>query len=126
MPTITVRNMGPNYDPLYGNGQDDFLSDADAVAQIIGTTLRLFQGEWWENLLDGVPMFQQILGQGGASDTAAISAILQNAIYGVPYVNSITNLQIQYNPANRALLFNCYVLTAFGTMLISNGAINAV
>jgi hypothetical protein len=121
MPTIAVRNMGPSYDPLYGNGQGNFLYDADAVAQIIGTTLRLFQGEWWENLLDGVPMFQQILGQGGASNTAAISAILQNAIYGVPYVNQITQLNIEYNPTNRALIFSCYVLTAFGAMVISNG-----
>jgi hypothetical protein len=125
MPTIAVRNMGPNYDPLYGNGQGNFLYDAYAVAQIIGTTLRLFQGEWWENLLDGVPMFQSILGQGGASDTATISAILQNAIYGVPYVNQITGLNVNYNPQNRDLTFSCTVLTAFGAMLITNAGVSA-
>jgi hypothetical protein len=116
--TITVRNLGPNYDPLYGNSQANFLTDIDAVAQIIGTKLRFFQGEWWENLLAGTPMFQSILGQGGAGNTSAIAAILQNVIYSVPYVTSISNLTCTYS--NRALKFSCTVLTAFGTLQVSN------
>lgn len=118
MATITVRALGPNYDPLYGNAQSNFLTDIDAVAQIIGTTLRLFRGEWWENLSVGTPMFQSILGQPGASNTAAISAILQNVILSVPYVTSISNISCTY--ANRALAFSCTVLTQFGTIQVSN------
>jgi len=113
-----VRSLGPNYDPLYGNGQADFLIGIAAVAQIIGTTLRLFQGEWWENLLAGVPMFQSILGQGGVSDTAAVSAILQAAIYGVPYVSQVLNVTCTY--VERQLSFSATVVTAFGTIQVSN------
>lgn len=118
MATITVRSLGTNYDPLYGNGSNDFLTDLDAVAQIIGTTLRLFQGEWWEDLQAGVPMFQKILGQAGARDTTAISAILTAAIEGVPYVSSTSNVVCTY--ANRKLAFSCSVLTQFGTLQVSN------
>lgn len=118
MPTISVRSLGTNYDPLYGNGQNDFLTDIDAVAQIIGTTLRLFKGEWWENLNIGTPMFQSILGQGGASDTAAISAILQNVILSCPFVTSISSISCTY--ANRKLSFSCTVLTQFGALQVSN------
>lgn len=118
--TIIVRSLGPNGDPLYGNGQADFLTDIDAVAQIITTTLKLFLGEWWENVLLGTPMFQSILGVGGASNTAAISAILQSRISSCPYVTDISSLVCTYNPANRGLNFSCTVLTAFGTLQVSN------
>jgi hypothetical protein len=116
--TITVRSLGANNDPLYGNGANDFLTDIDAVAQIILTKLRFFQGEWWENSLAGVPMFQSILGQANGRNTSAIAAILQNVILSVPYVTSISALSCTYN--NRVLSFSCTVLTAFGTIQVSN------
>lgn len=116
--TITVRNVGPNFDPLYGNSQANFISDIDAVAQIIKTKLQFFQGEWWENLLAGTPMFQSILGQGGASNTTAISAILAAVITSVPFVTDITAISCTYN--NRVLTFSCTVETAFGTVQLSN------
>lgn len=117
--TITVRNMGPNFDPLYGNGQSNFLSDIDAVAQIILTKLQFLQGEWWENLLAGTPMFQSILGHGGASNTTAIASILSAVILSVPYVSSLSALSCTYN-AQRQLKFYCEAVTQFGTVVLSN------
>jgi hypothetical protein len=49
-PTISVRKLDANHDPIYGNGVADFLTDLDAVAQLIDTSLLLLQGEWWNNL----------------------------------------------------------------------------
>jgi hypothetical protein len=122
MPTITVRSLGMNGDPLEGNGLNDFLSDIDAVGQIIGTRIKLFEGEWWENLQAGTPMFQSILGVENASQTQVISAILQSVINQTPYVLDIINLSCTYTPSTRALSFYAEVLTQFGTVVVSNGA----
>lgn len=111
-----------NGDPLEGNGLNDFLSDIDAVGQIIGTRIKLFEGEWWENLQAGTPMFQSILGVENASQTQVISAILQSVINQTPYVLDIINLSCTYTPSTRALSFYAEVLTQFGTVVVSNGA----
>jgi hypothetical protein len=118
MATITYRKLDPNGDPLWGNGQASFISDLQAVAQAILTRLRLFQGEWWEDLTIGTPMFQDILGQKSAP--TAVSLILQKVILGTPYVTGISNLSASWNSTSRAFAFSCLVQTQFGTLTVSN------
>jgi hypothetical protein len=78
MATITYRKLDQNGDPLFGNGAANFVSDIDAVAQAIGTRLRLLQGEWWENTNAGTPLFQSMLGVSGAGKPPdAIALILK-------------------------------------------------
>lgn len=117
-PVISVRQLDSNHDPLWGNGQANFLVDIDAVAQIIQTTLLLFQGEWWADLTDGVPMFQSILGSSNGKKSDAIATILQAAIKGVPFVTGITNVLVNFSP-NRTFQFGCVVTTQFGTINVS-------
>lgn len=118
---ITVRKLDVNYDPLFGNGAANFISDIDAVTQIIGTRLRLFSAEWWESITDGTPIFQSILGVGGSGkQPEAVALILQQRILGSPYVTGISNLQSSYDAASRKFLFSCNVQTRFGTIAISN------
>lgn len=116
-PTISVRSLGPNYDPLFGNGQANFLTDLDAVAQIIGTTLRLFEQEWWESLTTGTPVFQSILGP--SQNVQANSAILQARIRSVPYVTGLSNVAASFDSTTRAFSFSCSVQTSFGTLQVS-------
>ena len=71
MSTIRVRKLDSNYDPVYGNGQDDYIFDIYAVAQILQSRLRLWLGEWWEDLKEGTPMTQKILGKMGTSKAIA-------------------------------------------------------
>ncbi len=120
MPLITVRSLGPNGDPLEGNGARDFLSDLDAVGQIILTKIKFFQGEWWENLQAGTPMFQSILGQENASQTQVIAGILQSVIASAPYYEETVALNCVYIPATRQIQFSAIVLTTFGLLSISN------
>jgi hypothetical protein len=121
MATITVRALSATGDPLYGNSQGNFLTDIDAVAQIIGTRLKLLQGEWWENVNAGTPLFQSILGvsgAGGQPDTVAL--LLKQRILGAPYVLSVSNLTTSYNSTTRAFSFSCQVQTQFGTLTVTN------
>jgi hypothetical protein len=116
-PTISVRKLDTNHDPIYGNGQADFLTDRDAVAQLIDTSLLLLQGEWWNDLAAGLPLFQRIIGVSGVGNNPQIAALLiQHTIMNVPYVNAIANVQLSYDPLTRGFTYSCDVYTAFGTI----------
>ena len=117
--TITAIQLDANYEPIFA-GQQQLLADVDAVAQTIGTRLRLFQGEWWESLTDGTPLFQSILGPG--RQLAAVEAVIRDRILGAPFVNSISNVSINLNRASRALSYSCTVQTAFGPITVSTGS----
>ena len=119
MATITVRALGPNGDPLQGNGQNNFISDLAAVTQIIKTRLLLFQGEWFLNLLDGLPLFQSILGASGSQRSLQIIINLISArITGTPYVTGISSISASY--LNRSFSFKAQVETQFGTVFVTN------
>jgi hypothetical protein len=102
---------------MQGNGQQNFLVDVDAVAQLIDTSLLLLQGEWFLDVSAGFPLFQQILGQPGVGNNPQIAALLiQETIMGVPFVQSLTNVDIEYDARTRTITYTCLVLTAFGTI----------
>lgn len=120
MPTISVRQLDANHDPIYGAGQNNFLYDLDAVIQIVQTRLLLFQGEWWKDLNDGLALFQSILGKYGAGKNPdAVNNIIQARIVTSPYVTGISNIITQYNTQTRSYTFNCQVNTQFGSFQLS-------
>jgi hypothetical protein len=118
MPVITVRKLDANWDPLWGNGQNDYISDGDAVTQIIKQKLLFFQSEWWENRQLGTPMFQSILGANRSID--AVTAIIKNAILSAPYVTGVGNLAVKYVSDDRTYSYSCDAQTPFGTITVSN------
>lgn len=121
MPTITVRQNGANNDPLAGNGQGNFISDLAAVTQIIATRLKFLQGEWWEDLTLGFPLFQSMLGQSGsAKQQQAVLLLIQQQILSTPFVLSISNIASTFNGGNRFFTFSCVVQTQFGTLTVTN------
>lgn len=119
--TITCRRIDENGEPVWGLGAAGFVTDIDAVAQIILTTVRLLQGEWWEALDQGTPLFQSILGVvQNATATAAAAAALQTRIRSVPYVTDVKNVAVTFGGALRVFSFSCDVDTQFGTLTVSN------
>lgn len=121
MATISVRRLDANYEPVYGQGQLAFLTDLDAVAQIILTTVRLLEGEWWEDVTQGTPLFQTILGTtAGQKALQASSAALQARIESVPFVTSLSNVSASFSKTDRTFSFSCLVQTQFGTLQVSN------
>jgi hypothetical protein len=107
-------------DPLRGAGLSNFLSDIDAVAQIIATRLRFLMGEWYEDLTDGTPAFQALLGQ--PITMQALAMILSQRILGTKYVTGIQSLQVRYLPAGRNFAFYASVQTQFGALAVANQA----
>ena len=120
--SIAMRVLNAAHEPQYGNGQNNFVYDIDAVAQLIQTRLLLFEGEWWLNLNDGLPLFQSILGVGGAGkENGAIANLIVSRIEGTPFVNGTSNVTTTYLPTSRAFSFGCDVSTAFGTLKVIIG-----
>lgn len=117
--TISIRALDTNHDPIYGNGAAAFLTDVDAVAQIIQTRLLLFQGEWWADLTDGLPLFQSILGSSNGSKDTVISDLIRSRIAETPYVNEVGTINVSYDSIARQYTFSCTVETAFGTLTVN-------
>jgi hypothetical protein len=115
MATITVRKLDANWDPIQGQGLACFISDAEAVAQIIATRLKLFQGEWYQDLSAGVPYFQDFLSKSASPQARNVFTLaLQTNILGAPYVTSISGVETNWDSAERAYSFSCTANTLFG------------
>ena len=83
---MRYRRLDENHDMCFGRGLSDYLVDStgdpDAIAQAIKTRLLLFYGEWWEDIYDGLPLWQQILGR-RITDISIIDRILTDRIMGL-------------------------------------------
>lgn len=116
-----VASTPSTYEPLYGNGVQNFISDLAAVAQIIQTRLRLFEGEWWAAQNDGLPLWQDILGQsGGPRNQQQIELVITSRIKGTPYVQGVSNVKVNYNVSIRSLTYYAEVQTQFGVVVATN------
>lgn len=71
---------------LDSNGDIALATPPYAVAQDVASAMRLFQGELWYNTMQGVPYWQQLLGQNPT--TSQIVAAFNNAAISVPGVVS--------------------------------------
>lgn len=114
-PTILVRQLSATWDPQRGNGLANFLTDGAAVAQIIAQRLKLLQGEWYENLNLGTPLFQNLLGH--AQSTQGVALILRQQILAVPYVTGITAFGVTQQ--GRSFSFQAVVSTQFGPVSVA-------
>jgi hypothetical protein len=120
MATITVRALDPvTWEPQNGNGLANFLSDNAAVAQIICTRLKLFEGEWFLNLQDGLPLFQSMLGAfASQKQLQIISNLISARINGTIYVSGIQSMVTSYK--DRKFTFTAVVTTQFGIVTVTN------
>jgi hypothetical protein len=118
MASIAYLQLDTQNDPLFADGTS--LTNGAAVAQAVLTRLRLFLGEWWENLNLGLPVFQQMLGQLGSQRglRAMQLAIQQNITGFTPYVTAVTNVEVGF--INGQLSYTANVQTIYGPVTISN------
>lgn len=128
---MKYRRLDTDHDMCFGKGAQDYLVDSvsnpEAVAQAIQTRLLLFLGEWWENINDGLPMFQQILGQ-KIRDKALVDSILIDNIMGLRLpdpdnrfaVTKVSNVISEFDSINREYTFTATVDTIYGELIVTN------
>ena len=116
-PIITYLKLDSVNDPIFDPTVQ--LTNVNAVGQAILTRLRLFLGEWWEDVNLGLAVFQKILGQlGTAQGVKAMNLAIQQQIEGVPYVISVLNVNSTF--VGGRLSFTATAQTQFGTVTVSN------
>jgi hypothetical protein len=117
MPSVTYLQLDASYDPIFDPAYA--LADSQAVAQDVLTRLKLFLGEWWEDLNLGMPVFQSMLGQLASSKTQnAVRLIIQQTILATPYVVSVTGIQSSFS--NGQFSFTATFTTTFGQVTVSS------
>ena len=120
-PTIMVQALDANNDPIEGANGPVFLTDIDAVAQIISTTLKLLLGEWWENLTIGFGLYQYLLGSSASpKNQEAVMLLIEQTITSCPYVLQIVDFSFINSSQVRASFFTAQVSTYFGTLTVTN------
>jgi hypothetical protein len=112
---LTVRKLDGNGDIVtQGN---IFIAGQNEIEQTIRTRLRLFLGEYFRDITDGTPWFEQILGKG--TSQSAREAALRNRIARTPGVIRLTSFSTDYDISSRKLTVKVGVLTTFGIMTVT-------
>lgn len=117
---MLYRKIDSNGDYVFGQNMDGFYSGAKACGQAIYTSLKLLQGEWWEDQQDGLPLFQHILGQSGTLEhIRGADMLIQERILGVEGVTAISSFESSYDSAKRTYtITNATVQTQFGDVIL--------
>lgn len=112
---MRYRQMSAGGDYTLGQGDFNYFSQQDGVGQAVRTRLKLLLGEWWEDLEDGLPLFQVILLQRGSEDgQRTIDLLVQERILGTLHVKGISSFQSEL--ANRAYRAQAEIETDFGSI----------
>lgn len=117
---MKYRKLTAGGDYTFGQSASNFHIDIEAVRQAIQTRLQLYRETFWRDLSQGVPMFQQILGNpGSASNLAAIDSTLQSQIKGTEGVSAVLAVSSSFNEITRAYDFTATVQTQYSTISVS-------
>ena len=111
------------YNPIVGDiyltpqGTDRLTNTlSEEVAQWLYTMFRFFQGEWFLDLTQGVPWYQQILGF--KVSTALVASILRQVIQRCPGISGTK--QFSLTSVGRNWKLNFAVQLSDGTILTSS------
>lgn len=116
---MIYRILDENGDYQFGKGRQNFTYGSYAVAQAIKTRLKLLKAEWWENTEEGLPLFQQILGQNGTTDNIMIAdSLIKERILNTEKVLSIEEFKSEYS--KRSYTFSCKANSEYGTIILNN------
>lgn len=91
---MIYRKLDINSDYTMGLGSHGFHRDIDATAQAIKTRLLHLQGEWWEDLDEGLPFFQEIAGKRGTQRNMEVADMfIAERINNTPGVNAVESIE---------------------------------
>lgn len=106
----TVRRLDDDGDITTSGVQ--FLHGLDDITQTIETRLALFLGEYFRDITDGTPWFEQVLGKNTNLNTSA--AVLRNRISQTPGVVRLTSFNMDFDLPTRKLTVTASALTRYG------------
>ena len=113
---MKYRKLDANGDYTFGGRHTDFYLDSpDAVAQAVGTRLRLLRGEWFLDKQEGMPWREQVLGKYTAP---GYDNAIRQQILGTLGVTELTAYESVLATESRALSVRATVSTVFGAAFV--------
>lgn len=112
---MIYRKIDEHGDYVFGRNQGNYTNDAGAVEQAVVTRLRQLIAEWWEDLEDGLPLWQQII---GSRDKERAERIIRARIAKTKYVKSILSFAVDWDNERRHLTVRAVVDTEFGQITV--------
>jgi len=97
--------------------KDNYVTEIDAIVIAVQSKLTLLVGEWWEDLEDGLPYFQHIIGSSGSKESIrGIDLLIQERILEVADVISIDDFTSSFDNIERKYTFTCSLETSYGKL----------
>ena len=116
--------LGPNHDLIIENGQFKRINDNALAIQQIKSRLLFFRGEWFLDVLAGIPYFQRIFTK--PVDLGEIESIFKQSILEYPLVESLNEFSLDYvGGDSRRLTVLAAVRTIYGGEDFAEVTINA-
>lgn len=97
---------------INSDGKFERITGSNEVVQRIDVALNHYIEEYFINIPNGVPWYEEILGAKGGS--SKISNILRTKILSVPGVVQIVSFRVNYNGVTRAYTVSSSVLVESG------------
>ncbi len=113
---MIYRKLDANGDYTFGSNRNCYLSGTEAVQQAVVTRLRQLLYEWWENLEDGLPLWQQIIAQ---RDQTQAEKLIRERIVQTQHVVGITTFTTTWDNENRSFAIQTTVQTEYGTIHVN-------
>lgn len=121
---MKYRKLTSSGDYSFGNNMNDFVEGSEAIAQAIKTRILLFYREWWEDLNNGIPMFQNIIGQVNAANIQlALESVLTKRIREFSQVKTVSYEEVNIDTKTRSVSFTIKVELRDETMISVSFAI---
>lgn len=96
------------------------IRDARAIAQRVENRFRFFLGEWFLDLREGVPYFQEILVKG--PNVKVVRQIFLKVITTTPGMADVLEFDMQYDPTTRSLFYQWEGITDDGDPVSGDNA----
>lgn len=112
---MTVRKLEDSGDIATSGTQ--FTSGQLEIAQTVKTRLRLFLGEYFRDISDGTPWFQDILGKGQSLEVR--DAVIKRRVLQTPEVLSVFEFNTDFDLDKRKYTVGMGIITPYGNELIT-------
>ena len=110
---MRYRKLDNNWDYVFGNSRDDYLTGTNAIVQAVQSRLKLLTNEWWEDLEDGLPLFQSFIGKNNSSSNKqSMDLLVQRRIDDTPGVTGLTDFESKV--INRQYIATATLNTIYG------------
>ncbi len=107
---MTVRRLDENGD--IATRGEQFIGGREEIAQTVLTRLRMFLGEYFRDIQDGTPWFEQILGK--FTSLSAAESALRARIANTPGVVRLTSFSADFDINTRRYSVTAGILTDYG------------